>query len=786
MKLDNTLDKPLIRSIIIHNNELKCFGSYHKVVDVAVLKHRKTEKYFSLKLNWKDNNNWELSIDFNLIDLNNGTWDLYMKEPNHNERIHLQTDALDNSEYTLFSTRNEITRKIEMYKTIYGNASLKVVSPKIHINDYSLDFTSESTILFNSIVEFPSEINMDGFMNHLLLIRNKDNKAIDCPVNLIETNPDRNEYSLSFSFDYKNLVEFYKKTGSKKFSVYLLFEINNQKYIVRLSTSDKSLKQLSSYEHTSNGLKIMFLYSTIKDNLAINLEGVSVSKNISFYSLNHKGLTLHGVCNLDNIPLQNKHFLQRFLIIKERDTLNELEYDLGSEESFEITVPLKELYNLTNNRECVLDIYVQFSYNDHLIRKRIGCEEFNYSKDGIIDKVNYKKMSGVTSYYLTFTPRGYLKILKASHSWLAYLYMMYGQYLDYYFSQKNIWLIGERGNTAQDTGFHFFNYCREHYPNSPIYYVIDKNSRDFKNLMYMDNVIIKGSYQHYRLAAKANVFIGSHDIDYILPDKGINFYSYKKRNKVFLQHGVLGRKNVEYHKKYYEYPFNLFLVSSKYEKDMVQQTLGYSKKEVAVTGLSRFDHLKMQHSKKQTSIIVIPTWRDWLGNDDDFKKSNYFNKYYELLTNNELNTIIQRNNIKLYFYPHYRMQAMIHHFKDIDNENISIVELGQRNVQDLLIESDLMITDYSSVSFDFNYMSKPVIFYHFDRNKFFSKGILRPIEETFLGDICVTPEQIVDNVKYYIQYNFKEKQNYVDKKHLIFDHVDTNNAKRIFDEINRL
>ena len=50
-----------------------------------------------------------------------------------------------------------------------------------------------------------------------------------------------------------------------------------------------------------------------------------------------------------------------------------------------------------------------------------------------------------------------------------------------------------------------------------------------------------------------------------------------------------------------------------------------------------------------------------------------------------------------------------------DNKSdINYIELGDKTVQELLVEHDLLITDYSSVSFDFSYMKKPVIFYHFD------------------------------------------------------------------------
>ena len=37
-------------------------------------------------------------------------------------------------------------------------------------------------------------------------------------------------------------------------------------------------------------------------------------------------------------------------------------------------------------------------------------------------------------------------------------------------------------------------------------------------------------------------------------------------------------------------------------------------------------------------------------------------------------------------------------------------------------------------------MNKPVVYYHFDEDRFFNRGILRPVNETFLGDIAETEE----------------------------------------------
>lgn len=123
------------------------------------------------------------------------------------------------------------------------------------------------------------------------------------------------------------------------------------------------------------------------------------------------------------------------------------------------------------------------------------------------------------------------------------------------------------------------------------HYHITEN--DFNKIKHLPNVLSFASKEHFEVASKANVLISTHDLENIVPYKtAARFWGYEDTIKVFLQHGVLGRKKVEYDKKYYDFPFNLFNVSSTYEKkEVVMKQLGYRDDEVAVTGLPRFDHL---------------------------------------------------------------------------------------------------------------------------------------------------------------------------------------------------
>lgn len=114
----------------------------------------------------------------------------------------------------------------------------------------------------------------------------------------------------------------------------------------------------------------------------------------------------------------------------------------------------------------------------------------------------------------------------------------------------------------------------------------------------------------------------------------------------------------------------------------------------------------------------MPTWRYWLNNERKFLNSEYFSRYHHLLSDPKLHHLLEEHNVELNFYPHYRVQPYIKYFSQDYHKNIHLVELGEKSVQQLLLNHGLLITDYSSVSIDFNYLNRPVIFYHFDFDKF--------------------------------------------------------------------
>ncbi|MBR8644323.1 CDP-glycerol glycerophosphotransferase family protein [[Brevibacterium] frigoritolerans] len=102
-----------------------------------------------------------------------------------------------------------------------------------------------------------------------------------------------------------------------------------------------------------------------------------------------------------------------------------------------------------------------------------------------------------------------------------------------------------------------------------------------------------------------------------------------------------------------------------------------------------------------------------------------------------LHELSKNNGFEIIFCLHPNMQKFTSYFKDAP---VRVISQGEVDVQRLIKESAIMITDYSSVAFDFSFLHKPVIYYQFDRDRFIGK---RPSHLDLDNDL---PGEIVDEL----------------------------------------
>ena len=241
----------------------------------------------------------------------------------------------------------------------------------------------------------------------------------------------------------------------------------------------------------------------------------------------------------------------------------------------------------------------------------------------------------------------------------------------------------------------------------------------------------------------------------------------------------------------------LFICGAKPEFEYIKNNFGYPEDNIKYLGFCRYDNLHNADVKKNR-IVIMPTWREWLVRKtkhsyeldpvDKFINTEYFRKWSSFISSQKLKEIAEKYNLEIIFYPHRNMQTYISDFHS-DCDHIHIANWRDWDLQDLLKTSAIMITDYSSVFFDFVYMKKPVIFYQFDIDKFrkeqYQQGYFDYFNNSF-GKAYLNPEDVINKLEELIGMKGVNSEEFLNEHKKTFLLYDEQNCYRTYLVIKKL
>ena len=130
------------------------------------------------------------------------------------------------------------------------------------------------------------------------------------------------------------------------------------------------------------------------------------------------------------------------------------------------------------------------------------------------------------------------------------------------------------------------------------------------------------------------------------------------------------------------------------------------------------------------------------------------------------------------FYLHREAQKYTHLFESL-HPRVEIAAFPETDVQQLLKESKVMITDYSSVAMDFALMDKPVIYYQFDQEEFREKHLAKGYYDYYqdgFGPICVSEKELLESIEKAVRG--EEELMYAKRRETFFTLKDCNNCQK--------
>ena len=230
------------------------------------------------------------------------------------------------------------------------------------------------------------------------------------------------------------------------------------------------------------------------------------------------------------------------------------------------------------------------------------------------------------------------------------------------------------------------------------------------------------------------------------------------------------------------------IVSSPYEYNLYKKMNLYDEKSMIKGGLARYDRFNYINKSlpKKKCILISFTYRSF--NKEIYNKSLFRKNTYRLLNDKSLKLFLSNKSIDLIF---------IHHHHDVRrgiiiNRNISnkIKFLSQKFLSNYIEQCSLFITDFSSISFDFMFQNKPVLFYHLDKKdkfKFKEKSFMKIDynNSIYFNNIFSKQDKLINKIKYYVNRNFILESGLSEKYNTMF-YTKTNITPKIIKIINNL
>lgn len=356
-----------------------------------------------------------------------------------------------------------------------------------------------------------------------------------------------------------------------------------------------------------------------------------------------------------------------------------------------------------------------------------------------------------------------------------------------FLKNKHIWFFMDRPEVADDNGMHLFRYAVDKDNDINKYFIIRKDSPDFEKMKKIGKVIGFKSIKHRYLGLFVeNIVTSQPDNEIIYPFWGSypHLAGLLKSNNVFLQHGII-KDDISSWLNKFNMNLSFFLTSARGEYESIfKNPYNYDEDVVQLLGLPRYDTLQNNEDKKQ--IIIMPSWRRNLTRKsaDYIAKSEFFKMFNSLINNERLIDECRKHGYEIIFHPHPKVYDFIDLFDK--NEYVKI-DYDRTPYQTLFNNGSLLITDYSSVAFDFGYLYKPILYYQYGSDYHFDlEDSYFDYEDMGFGEVVRSEEELVDLIIEYIENNCKIKEKYSKRINEFFLYTDKNNCKRVYDKIKEL
>lgn len=358
----------------------------------------------------------------------------------------------------------------------------------------------------------------------------------------------------------------------------------------------------------------------------------------------------------------------------------------------------------------------------------------------------------------------------------------YSNYTDFDIIPNKVVLISQN---SSGSNAYALNYMYQNFFTDLGLSVVNVNVRDDESYFYdvMTSHVIAYTHPGFDLPGKIHI-----QLWHGFPLKGLNYtandcvepFAEKEHNRWLMMKKIISTGNL----------YNLLMGAS----------YGLPRSLFEITGFPRNDFLFLSDGKKKleflfpesknkTIIFYMPTFRETIYNQKEGGKSGYLFNWNDF-NSDDFDDYCKSNNIlffiKIHPYDYQYMQDT-----DIKNDSIKILKdeyFAHGDLYEYLNAADILVTDYSSVYFDYLLLDRPIIFLDADFDTYaHDRGfLLHPVDKWRPGITVKDMKNIKEEILNVIsgRDDYKERRKWV--RDQVHQYQDAFSSERVFKMIQNI